>query len=81
MWEVFEAERPYLMAYRGPFDGFHAVEGGGVATTHILLFYKRLLSTSNSVPHTCSNAGDQHQTTCSQSAQVTLGRPVKARRK
>ena len=26
MWEVFEAERPYLMAYRGPFDGFRAVE-------------------------------------------------------
>ena len=26
VWEVFEAERPYLMAYRGPFDGFRAVE-------------------------------------------------------
>ena len=26
MWEVFEAERPYPMAYRGPFDGFRAVE-------------------------------------------------------
>ena len=26
VWEVFESERPYLMAYRGPFDGFRAVE-------------------------------------------------------
>ncbi len=25
-WAVFEEERPYLMAYRGPFDGFRAVE-------------------------------------------------------
>ena len=26
VWAVFEEERPYLMAYRGPFDGFRAVE-------------------------------------------------------
>jgi transposase len=25
VWEVFEAERPSLVAYAGPFDGFHAV--------------------------------------------------------
>ena len=26
MWQVFEEERPFLMAWRGPFDGFHASE-------------------------------------------------------
>ena len=26
VWEVFEAERASLIAYRGPFDGFHEVE-------------------------------------------------------
>ena len=26
VWQVFEEERPFLMAYRGPFDGFHATE-------------------------------------------------------
>ena len=26
VWQVFEEERPFLMAYRGPFDGFHAAE-------------------------------------------------------
>ena len=25
IWEMFEAERPSLVPYRGPFDGFHAV--------------------------------------------------------
>ena len=25
VWQVFEEERPSLVAYRGPFDGFHAV--------------------------------------------------------
>jgi len=25
VWEVFEAERPSLVRYAGPFDGFHAV--------------------------------------------------------
>ena len=24
VWQVFEDERPHLIAYRGPFDGFHA---------------------------------------------------------
>ena len=26
MWQVLEEERPFLMAYRGPFDGFHVTE-------------------------------------------------------
>ena len=26
MWQVFQEEQPFLMAYRGPFDGFHATE-------------------------------------------------------
>jgi transposase len=26
VWEMFEAERPSLVPYRGPFDGFHAVQ-------------------------------------------------------
>ena len=26
VWQVFEEERPFLMAYRGLFDGFHATE-------------------------------------------------------
>ena len=26
VWQVFEEERPFLMAYRGPFDGFYATE-------------------------------------------------------
>ena len=26
VWEVFEAERPSLISYPGPFDGFHEVE-------------------------------------------------------
>ena len=26
VWQVFEEEQPFLMAYRGPFDGFHASE-------------------------------------------------------
>ena len=25
VWQVFEEERPFLVDYRGPFDGFHAV--------------------------------------------------------
>ena len=29
VWQVFEEERPFLMAYRGPFDGFHATEVSG----------------------------------------------------
>lgn len=26
IWETFELERPSLVPYRGPFDGFHAVQ-------------------------------------------------------
>ena len=26
VWQVFQEEQPFLMAYRGPFDGFHATE-------------------------------------------------------
>ena len=36
-WEVFEEERPYLMAYRGPFDGFRAVEAA-VSKTCLVRF-------------------------------------------
>ena len=25
IWEMFEAERPHLVPYAGPFDGFHSV--------------------------------------------------------
>ena len=37
VWEVFEEEQPYLMAYRGPFDGFHAVEAA-VSKTCLVRF-------------------------------------------
>ena len=37
MWQVFEGERPFLMAYLGPFDGFHAVEAG-VSKTCLVRF-------------------------------------------
>ena len=37
VWQVFEEERPFLMAYRGPFDGFHAVEAG-VSKTCLVRF-------------------------------------------
>ena len=37
VWQVFEEERPLLMAYRGPFDGFHAVEAG-VSKTCLVRF-------------------------------------------
>ena len=30
VWQVFEEERPFLTAYRGPFDGFHATEVVGL---------------------------------------------------
>jgi transposase len=32
IWEVFEAERPLLIGYRGPFDGFHEVEASASKT-------------------------------------------------
>ena len=38
VWEVFEEEREYLMAYRGAFDGFHAVDGVGVSKTLLVRF-------------------------------------------
>ena len=37
VWEVYEQEQPYLMAYRGPFDGFHAVEAA-VSKTCLVCF-------------------------------------------
>ena len=37
VWEVFEEERSYLMAYRGPFDGFRAVEAS-VSKTCLVRF-------------------------------------------
>ena len=37
VWEVFEEERPFLMAYRGPFDGFHATEAS-VSKTCLVRF-------------------------------------------
>ena len=37
VWQVFEEERPFLMAYRGPFDGFHASEAA-VSKTCLVRF-------------------------------------------
>ena len=37
VWQVFEEERPFLMAYRGPFDGFHATEAS-VSKTCLVRF-------------------------------------------
>jgi transposase len=37
VFEVFEAERPLLMPYRGPFDGFHAVSAS-VSKTCLVRF-------------------------------------------
>jgi hypothetical protein len=37
IWEVFEAERPSLVPYRGPFDGFHAVQAS-VSKTCLVRF-------------------------------------------
>jgi ferredoxin len=37
VWQVFEEERPFLMAYRGPFDGFHASEAS-VSKTCLVRF-------------------------------------------
>jgi transposase len=37
VWEMFEAERPSLVPYRGPFDGFHAVQAS-VSKTCLLRF-------------------------------------------
>ena len=37
VWEVFEEERAFLMAYRGAFDGFHCVQTG-VSPTLLVRF-------------------------------------------
>ena len=37
VWQVFEEEQPFLMAYRGPFDGFHATEAA-VSKTCLVRF-------------------------------------------
>jgi transposase len=37
VWEMFEAERPSLVPYRGPFDGFHAVQAS-VSKTCLVRF-------------------------------------------
>ncbi len=39
VWEVFEAERPRLVPYAGPFDGFHSVPAS-VAKTCTVRFDK-----------------------------------------
>ena len=52
MWQVFEVarprareheERPLLMAYRGPFDGFHASEVA-VSKTCLVRFDNNVLA-------------------------------------
>ena len=37
VWQVFQEERAFLMAYRGPFDGFHATEAS-VSKTCLVRF-------------------------------------------
>jgi len=37
IWQVFEEERPFLVDYRGPFDGFHAVPAS-VSKTCLVCF-------------------------------------------
>lgn len=32
VWEVFEAEKPFLVPFAGPFDGFHQIEAVAQAT-------------------------------------------------
>ena len=38
VWQVFEEERSSLIAYRGPFDGFHATNGASVSKTCLVRF-------------------------------------------
>ena len=47
MWEVFEAERPKLIAYRGRFDGFHAHQAS-VSKTCLVRFDNNRYSVSAS---------------------------------
>jgi transposase len=47
IWEAFEAERPSLVPYRGPFDGFHAVPAA-VSKTCLVRFDKNKYSVSAS---------------------------------
>jgi hypothetical protein len=37
MWEMFEEERPRLVAYRGRFDGFHALAASDATANGALL--------------------------------------------
>ena len=43
VWQVFEEERPFLMAYRGPFDDFHASEVA-VSKTCLVRFDNNVLA-------------------------------------
>lgn len=45
IWEAFEAERPSLVPYRGPFDGFHAVPAA-VSKTCLVRFDNNKYSVS-----------------------------------
>jgi transposase len=47
IWEMFEAERPSLVPYRGPFDGFHAVTAS-VSKTCLVRFDNNKYSVSAS---------------------------------
>jgi transposase len=47
VWEAFEAERPSLVPYRGPFDGFHAVPAA-VSKTCLVRFDSNKYSVSAS---------------------------------
>ena len=47
MWEVFEEERPKLFAYRGRFDGFHALPAS-VSKTCLVRFDNNKYSVSAS---------------------------------
>jgi hypothetical protein len=47
VWEVFEEERPRLIAYRGRFDGFHALPAS-VSKTCLVRFDNNKYSVSAS---------------------------------
>ena len=46
IWEVFEEERPQLIAYRGRFDGFHALPASVSKTCLVRLCVQRRLACS-----------------------------------